>query len=507
MRKLLISLISILIAAFVMVAAVCGVAAFSDFFSSDPVAANPSGSTANNPNEGNGANPNTPPATDDDIQPPAVDDETVPPVTDSDVTQPPVADDETEQPSTGDNTEQQPSIGDDNTEQPSTGDENQGSDEEAEPAGHTHSPLLIPFQAATCQQSGHNAHYFCYGCNTYFADYSCSTEIDPADYELPQVAHSYNSNDVCIWCGIHESTAGLKYEEYTDHAILIGMDYSVTATEIYIASTYNEKPVTEIKFGVFGGRDNIVKVVIPDGVTTIGAKAFDHCDNLTTVEIPDSVTYIASDAFRDCPKLWEQAGGVYYVGNFVVGYTDTVANVTIREGTKGLVGRSVPSYESLMTLASVSIPASVTYIGNGAFKNAVILATVTIAEGVTTIEEDAFNWCRSLRNINIPNSVTTIGMSAFYGCTNLRNITIPNSVTSIGSQAFAFCSNMTSITLSGNLTYIASGIFSGCSVLTNITFNGTKEAWAAIPKDYFWNTNTAEFTITCINGTLTKSQA
>ena len=42
----------------------------------------------------------------------------------------------------------------------------------------------------------------------------------------------------------------------------------------------------------------------------------------------------------------------------------------------------------------------------------------------------------SISSITIPNSVTNIGNGAFGGCTSLTNVTIPNSVTSIGDDAF-----------------------------------------------------------------------
>ena len=44
--------------------------------------------------------------------------------------------------------------------------------------------------------------------------------------------------------------------------------------------------------------------------------------------------------------------------------------------------------------------------------------------------------CTSLTSVTIPNSVTSIGDCAFYDCTSLTNVTIPNSVTNIGDEAF-----------------------------------------------------------------------
>ena len=61
------------------------------------------------------------------------------------------------------------------------------------------------------------------------------------------------------------------------------------------------------------------------------------------------------------------------------------------------------------------------------------LEEYTIPNSVTTIGDSAFRGCSSLQSIDIPNSVTTIGNGAFYGCSSLQSIDIPNSVTTIGN--------------------------------------------------------------------------
>jgi hypothetical protein len=64
----------------------------------------------------------------------------------------------------------------------------------------------------------------------------------------------------------------------------------------------------------------------------------------------------------------------------------------------------------------------------------------------------AFYACTSLASVTIPNSVTSIGEGAFYGCTSLTNVTIPNSVTNIGAWAFFDCESLTSVTFQGTIT-------------------------------------------------------
>ena len=121
---------------------------------------------------------------------------------------------------------------------------------------------------------------------------------------------------------------------------------------------------------------------------------------------------------------------------------------------------------------------TVTSIGNSAFLNngedvneiyCTSLTSVTIPNSVTSIGNVAFKGCYNLISVDIPNSVTSIGESAFSGCTHLSSITIPNSVTSIGKSAFAFCEHLTSAIISNSLTTIAEEMFFACGRLTEVT--------------------------------------
>ncbi len=94
------------------------------------------------------------------------------------------------------------------------------------------------------------------------------------------------------------------------------------------------------------------------------------------------------------------------------------------------------------------------------------LTSITIPESVTTIGDYAFRFCSNLTSINIPESVTSIGSEAFCGCSSLTSINIPNSVTEIGVDAFLFCSNLTSINIPNSVTKIGGGAFSGCCNIT-----------------------------------------
>ena len=186
--------------------------------------------------------------------------------------------------------------------------------------------------------------------------------------------------------------------------------------------------MTDYEYGTapwYSRREEIKKVIIEDGVTNIGDKAFYECNNLTSVEIPNSVTSIGSFTFAKCRSL-----------------------------------------------ISVTIPNSVTSIGNYAFYECTSLISVTISNSITSIGERVFSHCEALTSVIIPNSVTSIGEFAFSNCRRLTSVEIPNSVRSIGKSAFFNCTALTSVTIGSSVTSIGVNAFFWCERLTSITFKG-----------------------------------
>ena len=122
-------------------------------------------------------------------------------------------------------------------------------------------------------------------------------------------------------------------------------------------------------------------------------------------------------------------------------------------------------------ITSVTIPDSVTVIGNNAFSGCESLTSVTIPDSVTTIGDSAFIGC-NMTSVIIPDSVTTIGNSAF-SFTGLTSVIIPDSVTTIGDSAFWSCSNLTSVTIPDSVTNIGSTAFYRCTSLISVTVHAT----------------------------------
>ena len=120
-------------------------------------------------------------------------------------------------------------------------------------------------------------------------------------------------------------------------------------------------------------------------------------------------------------------------------------------------------------IRSVTIPQSVTSIGDRAFDGCSALTTLSLGEKIKTIGNCAFENCTSLTGVTIPQSVTSIGYYAFEGCTNLNPLTIKGPITSMGNYAFAGSTYLTSLTLCDDIQTIGNFAFVGSTSLKTVT--------------------------------------
>ena len=153
------------------------------------------------------------------------------------------------------------------------------------------------------------------------------------------------------------------------------------------------------------------------------------------------------------------------IKGFNLSNNENLKSITIPDSVTS-IGDS--AFSGCRSLTDITIPDSVTSIGCEAFYNCSSLTNITIPDGVTSIGDGAFSCCRSLTDITIPDSVTSIGCEAFYNCSSLTNITIPDGVTSIESETFYNCQSLSNIDISNSLISIGMDAFAHCKNLKNI---------------------------------------
>ena len=189
--------------------------------------------------------------------------------------------------------------------------------------------------------------------------------------------------------------------------------------------------------------------------------------------------------------------GTKAICNWAFHMRRSLINISIPNSVTSIGNRA---FGGCSSLTSVTIPGSVMSIGDFAFKSCSSLSSITIPASVRVIKGNSFyGWSGELINKSpyftyeggvlfsknrdiliaflqqdvtsyaIPCGVKSIGDNAFSGCSSLTSITIPDSVTSIGDNAFSRCSSLTSITIPDSVTSMGSGAFSWCKSLANIT--------------------------------------
>ena len=216
----------------------------------------------------------------------------------------------------------------------------------------------------------------------------------------------------------------------------------------------------------------------------------------------------ASVSVKDITSRGTTADGVgYYIvdNSYVVinDYSGVATELVIPSKINGYPVKEIAGFYGCTSLVSITIPNSVTSIGEGAFYGCTSLTSIKIPDSVTYIDSDVFSGCTALTSIevsennanycdidgvlfsrdkrtleeypegkksssyNIPDNVTTINAWAFSNCL-LSSITIPDSVKEIVRGAFYDCIYLTNIQIPNSVKYIGQEVFMGCISLTSI---------------------------------------
>ena len=184
--------------------------------------------------------------------------------------------------------------------------------------------------------------------------------------------------------------------------------------EVQLPSTLNE--VGDYAFAYTA----LEKIAFPEGMTQLGENLFYDCNKIKEIVLPSTLKKIPYRAFYSC---------------------DLLTTINLPEGLTSIGDRA---FRECYSLTEIQLPSTLESIGERAFRQSG-LKKIEIPEGVKAISDEAFEGCESLEEVVLPPTIEKIGESAFESCTALASIAIPANTDSIHSDAFGMCTGLASI--------------------------------------------------------------
>ena len=308
---------------------------------------------------------------------------------------------------------------------------------------------------------------------------------------MEKIARCYENGDLGVEIDINKSKKKyiklskkhLQFINVGKNKVSVGDGvYNYNAEKIIIPSKYNKSWVVGVEDYAFSNCSNLVEIILPNSITSIGAEAFSDCSSLRDLTIRNNIKSIGVSAFSGCSSL---NSIVVNEGNPIYDSRGN-CNAIIETSTNKLI----------VGCMNTTIPENVTSIGAEAFSGCDSLKSISIPDGVNSIGNGAFMQCSSLETVAFSGSVVKIGASAFAQCYNLDSVVMSNGIETIESGAFVECFFLSSITIPNSVKYIGDWVFDSCSSLSSIYFRGTKQQWNSVIKGKGWE----EHVVHCTDG-------
>lgn len=291
--------------------------------------------------------------------------------------------------------------------------------------------------------------------------------------------------------------------------------WSVTWIQYDVNKIIVEEGITSIGSRAFQYFGIAGSVQLPEGITSIGEAAFIGCRSMAQFRMPATVTEVGDYAFSGCVSLlnFQMPQGIRKIGKSAFAKCGTLTSLTFPDSLESI---GEYAFSDCVNLQNLEIR-NASFIGDGAFMGCTVLATLKLEnidyigidvfykdnnlfsvelKNINIMEAAAFIKCTGLRKVVLDNinylgrqsfeactsleevqlqNVTYIGNSAFNSCTSLREIRIPEGTVSVGEWTFNSCENLQTVYLPETLRSIGSYVFSDCSNLEMISFPQTME--------------------------------
>lgn len=254
--------------------------------------------------------------------------------------------------------------------------------------------------------------------------------------------------------------SGVSIEEYSDKQPLV--------------ANYTYFPAGEMPKYMLMGMP-LKSVVLPSTLTVIGEGAFAGCGELTEIAIPSSVTTIGNYAFSNATKLATVTGGdgVATVGEYAFSHDKALAAMPQMQRLESIGG-----YAFLETkgLTSFSFPASLTTVGEGAFRmSGLTKADFSGCPDLDVIGAWAFADDAQMTELKLPEGLKSLGDGAFFYSTALQRVSLPEGLAKINDYAFMGGRAVSEASLPEGLTEIGDYALSDWSAITKLLIPASVE--------------------------------
>ena len=264
-----------------------------------------------------------------------------------------------------------------------------------------------------------------------------------------------------------------------------------------------ESGVTSIGTYAFSYCQGLESVILPSTLTSIGTYAFTMCMNLKSITIPEGITRIERETFLSCMKLSELSlpSTITYLGAQAFAYAPLETVVCLAQNPPTCSDEWEPFYndfedkpdcvlyvpansverytgwQGFNDVRAYAIPSTIHFAFSD-FDDDGYLQIVTISGSGAMADYECegsplYDDAEAIRTATIESGITSIGAYTFYDCGQLSSVTLPSTITSIGEGAFSKCRNMASITIPAGVTTIGNNAFDCCTYLRTITFLST----------------------------------